>query len=102
MKTFYALLLFAIVVLACDGERAEVESLPFRGSERGEITPAREIVDGRWIVTGNSERRGDCEPSRSGVQFVRRDLLSDGVGDAAAEGHEVFKLLEGEGLVAVA
>lgn len=44
-------------VLFCNAS-AGVEQLRFRGKERLEVAPDHEIVDGRWIVIGNSDKAG--------------------------------------------
>jgi len=42
----------------CCAAAAEVKPLKFRTSAQKEVAPPAEIVDGRWIVIGNSQKAG--------------------------------------------
>jgi heparin lyase len=65
-------------------DRAESRPLAFRGSERREVTPDNEIVDGRWIVIGNREASGgrvvrDADQSYKGSPVYRFMAADDSV-----------------------
>ncbi len=51
-------LALAIALTFATTGHAEVKSLPFRTSAQTEVAPPEEIVDGQWIVIGNSEKTG--------------------------------------------
>jgi heparin lyase len=64
--------------------KAEIQSLPFRTSAQQEVAPAEEIVDGQWIVIGNSEKSGgrvfrDTDNPYGGQPVYRFSAADDSV-----------------------
>lgn len=58
MKPFHLILFSTAFSLILMAGRAETKPLVYRGSERREITPDEEIIDGQWVVIGSSEKAG--------------------------------------------
>lgn len=71
------------LALASPGH-TEIKSLPFRTSAQEEVAPGEEIVDGQWIVIGNSEKSGGR---------VVRDT------DNPYKGHPVYRFTAADGMV---
>ena len=60
MRSIQLPLAFALCAgpLVTGQARAEEQRLAFRSSERAEVTPTNQIVDGHWIVIGNTDQTG--------------------------------------------
>lgn len=69
------------------------QRLSFRSSERAEVTPTNQIVDGRWIIIGNSDQAGghvtrDADHPRQGAPVYR--FVADSQGVRRIEFSELF------------